>query len=123
MAAMVAACDTAAAAEAGATTGGTTEVTAGTAEDIADTATAIPIHAEFIMAEGVAGGGVTASAYGCAAVAAVVTRSVDTVIVMATVTGAAGTTGTAIFEDMAGTSDDTGVTSVGAAGGANPLRS
>src|SRR4051795_3145097 len=68
----------------------------------------------------VAGGGVTASAYGSAAVAAVVTRSVDTVIVMATVTGAAGT---AIFEDMAATSDDMGVTSVGTAGGGNPLRS
>src|SRR3954471_23055177 len=87
-------------------------ITGGTAGDIA--ATAIPIHAEFIMAGGVAGGGVTASAYGSAAVAAVVTRSVDTVIVMATVTGAAGT---AIFEDMAAI----GVTSVGTAGGGNPL--
>ena len=74
------------------------------------------------MVEGVAGGGVTASAYGSAAVAAVVTRSVDTVIVMATVTGAAGTTG-AIFEDMAATLDDMGVTSVGTVGGGNPLRS
>jgi len=66
------------------------------------------------IVEGVAGGGVTVSAYGCAAVAAVVTRSVDTVIVMATVTGAAGT---AIFEDMAAI----GVTSVGTPGGGNPL--
>jgi hypothetical protein len=78
-----------------------------TAGDIAGTAMA--------MVEGVAGGGVTASAYGCAAVAAVVTRSVDTAIVMATVTGAAGT----IFEDMAAI----GVTSAGTAGDGNPLRS
>jgi hypothetical protein len=114
---MAGACDTAAAAGAwecatvddtGAEVG--VGIIGGTAGYIADTA----------MVEGVAGGGVTASAYGCAAVAAVVTRSVDTVIVMATVTGAAGT---AIFEGMAATSDDMGVTSVGTAGGGNPLRS
>ena len=116
---MAAACDTAGAAGAWecATVDDTgADMGVGTTGDIAATATAILIHAEFIMAEGVAGGGVTASAYGCAAVAAVVTRSVDTVIVMATVTGAAGT---AIFEDMAAI----GVTSVGTAGGGNPLRS
>jgi hypothetical protein len=114
---MAGACDTAAAAAAwecatvddtGAEVG--VGIIAGTAGYIAGTA----------MVEGVAGGGVTASAYGCAAVAAVVTRSVDTVIVTATVTGAAGT---AIFEDMAVTSDDMGATSVGTAGGGNPLRS